>query len=176
MAQALVLDAEQSALIQQQQQQRQRISILKLFRYRKQIARLQKKILFFRKRAAQHKDGYFIILGCLAALIDFADTFDIILAAIIGFFTWWVPLAMTALFKWGPRHYVWRGDTNTVVLTVAQISFKMLPWARALPMNVSKVAFHWNLSFIHKENDLLNAKKYEKELNRLIKRLKRGKL
>lgn len=145
-------------------------------KYRKRIAQLQKKILFLRKRAAEHDDGYFIFLGCLAAIIDFADVFDIILVAIIGIFTWWVPLALTALFNWGPRHYVWRGDTNIVVLTVATISFKLLPWVRTLPMNVSKVAFHWNLSFIHKENDLIRARILEKELNRLIRNLKRGKL
>lgn len=175
MAQVLVLSAEQSALAQQQELSK-RLSILKLFKYRKRIAQLQKKILFYRKRAAEHDDDYFIFLGVLTALIDFADTFDVILAAIIGFFTWWVPLAMTALFRFGPRHYVWNGDTNSAILTITQISFKMIPWARALPLNVSKVAFHWNLSFVHKENDLRNAKKYEKELNRLLKHLKRGKL
>lgn len=168
--------AQMQQMQMQQQEQQQRVSLLAMFRNRKKIKELQKKIRFHRNRAEEHEDDYFVFLAVLAAIVDFIQIIGIIAGFFIFLFTFWVPLVYRALFFWGPRSYVWRGQTKSVLLSIGDVVVETNPLTEWLPANVADVCFRWVWSIEHKEADLILAHYYEQQMKMLMRKQKRAKL
>lgn len=165
-------EMQQQAQFQQMQMQQRSISLAQIAvsRRRRMAQRFLQKAEFRRNRASEHDDGYFGALFAFASVVDGADLFDAVIGFVIMLFTFWVPWLIRALFMWGPRHYVWEGDTGTILLGISQVAIKLTPWGRALPLNSFCVMVHWLASIEHKENDLLMAHIYERTAKKLLKR------
>ncbi|MEK7648785.1 MAG: hypothetical protein AAB400_02585 [Patescibacteria group bacterium] len=163
--------AMQQAQFQQMQQQQSMSAKLALLSRKRRLAqRLLAEARFRRDRASEHDDTYFQFLFSFVSVVDGADLFDGIIGFIIMLFTGWVPGLIIALFVWGPRNYVWKGDTNSILLRIAQFVIKLTPWGRALPANSFNVMVHWIASIEHKEKDLIMAHLYERKAKRILKR------
>lgn len=170
--------AQMQQMQAQQQEQQERVSLLAMFRHRKKIKELQKKIRFHRNRAAEHEDDYFMFLAVLAAIVDFVEVATLI--PIIGFIVYIlslaVPLAYRALFFWGPRSYVWRGQAKSVIFAIGDIAIEENPLTKWVPANTADVCVRWLWSIEHKEADLILAREYEIRLKMLLRKVKRAKL
>lgn len=160
----------------QQEQQQQRVSIFKMFRHRKKIKELKKKIDFHHRRAEEHKNSYFVFLAGLAIIVDLLNVADFFTGFFAMLFTFWVPPFYLALFNFGPRSYVWRGETPRYLIDMLDVVIEWTPFIRGLPANTSDVVIHWMWSLEHMAQDLLKARMYEVELRLLLRKQKRGKL
>lgn len=168
--------AQMQQMQMQQEEQQQRVSIFKMFRHRKKIKELKKKIDFHHRRAEEHKNSYFVFLAGLALIIDCVNVTDAVTGFFAMIFTFWVPFLYLALFKFGPRSYVWRGKMPRYLIDMLDVVIEEMPVLRALPMNTLDVVIHWMWSLEHMAQDLLKARMYEVELRLLLRKQKRGKL
>ncbi len=169
------MQAQAQQFQQMQAQQSQNAKLTLMMRRRRLAQKLLAKAAFKRSRASEHSDMYFQFLFTFATVTDAADALDGIAGFIIMIFTFWVPLAIKALYVWGPRNYVWKGDYGLFLLWLGQLIIKWTPWMRALPSNSSNVMLHWLASIEHRDIDIATAIIYEVVAKRILKRMKSNK-
>ena len=161
---------EMQAQFQSMQQQQSMIARMTLLMRKRRIAKkLLQKAANRRARAEEHTDTYFGFLFAFAAVVDFVDGLDGIFGFIVMLFTFWVRPFLQTLYTWGPRSYVWK-RTDRILIDIAEMTIKFVPWLRTLPAQTKSVAERWVMSIEHRDRDMLIAEKYEKLAQKLLKK------